>query len=61
MIKLKKIKKENIKINILNSPLSNTTKMSPIVMKLKGSPKEKDWKKKQIAPDQMLNTTVFTK
>ena len=30
-------------------------------MKLQGSPKDKDWKKKQIAPDKMLNTTVFTK
>ena len=57
---MKKIKKENIKINILNSPLSNMQKMSPLVMKLQGSPKDKDWKKKKIALT-MLNTTIITK
>jgi hypothetical protein len=60
MIKMKKIKKENIKINILNSPFSSMTKMSPIVTKFKGSPKDKDWKKKKVAL-QMLNTTIITK
>ena len=60
--RLKKFKKENIKINILNSPLSfKPQKLSPIVSKLVGTTKEKDWKKKQVSPDKMLNTTVFTK
>ena len=46
VIKIKKIKKENIRINILNSPLSNMQNLSPLVMKLQGSPpKDKDWKK----------------